>query len=174
MAFLFAAGILVTLIIIGIVTSFLGRIVGDAGPVVTYIVGGFLIFFGIYLTGLLPLNLFNFSINPSFLKQGLFPSFLFGLIFGLALGPCSFAFMAPMLAIGFQSARTNPFFAFFLLFFFAVGHCTVIVAAGILTEAVRSLIKWNEKTKIMDTAKKVFGFVIAAAGVFLIVRESVL
>jgi cytochrome c-type biogenesis protein len=79
-----------------------------------------------------------------------------------------------MLAIGFQSARTNPVFAFFLFLLFAVGHCTVIVAAGVHTETIRSLIKWNEKTKIMDTVKRILGSIIAAAGIYIIVRESVL
>lgn len=171
MALLFALGILVTLLIIGIVTSLLGRLAGDAGPVVTYIVGGFLLFFGIYLTGFLPFDLFNFSVQPGIKKRGLFPSFLFGLIFGLALGPCTFAFMAPMLAVGFQSARTDLVFAVSLFGLFAIGHCAVIVVAGVLTESVRSLLKWNEKTGAVDIVKKIFGFLIAGAGIYLILQQ---
>jgi cytochrome c-type biogenesis protein len=171
MALLFALGILVTLLVIGIITSLLGRLAGDAGPVVTYIVGGFLLFFGIYLTGFLPFDLFNFSVQPGIKKRGLFPSFLFGLIFGLALGPCTFAFMAPMLAVGFQSARTSLLFAFSLFSLFALGHCAVIVAAGILTETVRSLLKWNEQTGVMDIVKKIFGFLIAGTGIYLILQQ---
>ncbi len=171
MALLFALGILVTLLVIGVVTSLLGRLAGDAGPAVTYIVGGFLLFFGIYLTGFLPFDMFNFSVQPKITKRGLFPSFLFGLIFGLALGPCTFAFMAPMLAVGFQSARTSLLFAVSLFSLFALGHCAVIVAAGVLTEFVRSLLKWNEKTGAVGIAKKIFGFLIAGAGIYLILQE---
>ena len=173
MAFLFALGILLTILIIGIITSMLGRLAGDAGPAVTYIVGGIIIFFGVYLTGFLPFDLFNYSMNPAIRKKGLFPSFLFGLIFGLALGPCTFAFMAPLLAVGFQSARTNPVFAVSLFTVFAIGHCAVIVAAGILTEVIRSILKWNEKTGALDLVKKIFGLLIAAGGIYLIVREAV-
>ncbi len=172
MAFLFALGILVTLILIGAVTSLLGKIMGNTGAVTTYIVGAFLIFFGVYLTDILPFDLFNYSINPSVTKHGLFASFLFGLVFGLALGPCTFAFMAPMIAVAFQSARTGTLFAFALFSAFAVGHCAVIVAAGVLTETVRSFLRWNDKTAAIHIVKKVFGFIIAAAGVYLILAEA--
>ena len=173
MSLLFGVGILLTLLIIGVVTSLLGRIAGQAGPVVTYIVGGFLIFFGVYLTGLLPFDLFNYSLQPKIMRRGLFSSFLFGLIFGLALGPCTFAFMAPMLAVGFQSARSSFVFALSLFTLFAVGHTAVIVAAGILTESVRSLLKWNEKTGTLGIVKVIFGFIIAAAGIYLIAQELI-
>ena len=171
MALLFALGILITLLIIGIITSLLGRIAGNTGPWVTYTVGGFLIFFGLYLTDLLLFDLFNFAVQPSINKRGLFPSFLFGLIFGLALGPCTFAFMAPMMALGFQYARTDPVFAFSLFVLFALGHCAVIVAAGLLTEAVRSVLRWNEKTGGIEKVKHIFGWLITAAGVYLIIQE---
>ena len=174
MAFLFALGILVTLLLIGAVTSALGRIAGDTGAITTYIVGAFLVFFGVYLTGILPFDLFNYSINPSVKKRGLLQSFLFGLVFGLALGPCTFAFMAPMIAVTFQSARTGPLLASTLFTAFAVGHCAVIVAAGVLTESVRAfLLRWNEKTSALSLVKKILGFATAAAGVYLIVGEVV-
>jgi len=173
MSLLFALGILVTLLIIGIITSILGRITGHTGSAVTYIVGGFLIFFGVYMTGFLPFDLFNFSPQPEIKKRGLFPSFFFGLIFGLVLGPCTFAFMAPMLAVGFQSARSDLWFAVSLFSFFAIGHCAVIVAAGILTEYVRAYLKWNERTGILNRVKTVFGLLIALSGIYLIFQEII-
>ncbi len=171
MAFLFSLGILVTLLFIGAATSLLGRIVGDSGPATTWIVGAFLVFFGIYLTGILPFDLFNYSINPGVSKRGLFPSFLFGLIFGLALGPCTFAFMAPMIGVTFHAARTGWLYSFALFTAFAVGHCAVIVVAGVLTESVRALLRWNEKTATADIVKKVLGFATAGAGIYLISGE---
>jgi cytochrome c-type biogenesis protein len=173
LALLFAFGMLVTLLIIGIITSILGRIIGDTGPTATYAVGAFLLFFGVYMTGVLPFDLFNFAAAPKLKKGGYFQSFLFGLIFGVALGPCTFAYMAPMLAIGFQSARTNPVFGVTLFGAFAIGHCVVIVAAGILTEVVQSFINWNNKSGASKIVKIVFGVLIAGAGAFLILRELI-
>jgi len=171
LALLFALGILATLLIIGLITSILGRIAGDTGSVPAYAVGGVIIFFGIYLTGLLPFNLFNYSVTVKTPGTGFFQSFLFGLIFGSALGPCSFAFMAPILAVCFRTAGTRYLFSFSLIALFALGHCAVIMTAGILTETVRSLLKWNEKTGALEISKKIFGGLAAAAGVFLILNE---
>lgn len=171
MAFFFALGILVTLLVIGVITSLIGRMIGYTGPWVTRLVGLFLLFFGIYLAGILPFDLFNFSVQPSIKKRGLFPSFLLGLIFGLALGPCTFAFMAPMMALAFQVARTRPAFSFGLFALFALGHCAVIVLAGLLTEFVRRVLRWNEKTGAMDVVKRVFGILIALSGVYLILSD---
>ena len=171
MSLLFALGILVTLLLIGAATSMLGMIMGNTGAVTTYIVGAFLVFFGVYLTGVLPFDLFNYSINPTVKRRGKFSSFLFGLIFGLALGPCTFAFMAPMIAVAFQSARTDLLFAFTVFTVFAVGHCAVIVAAGVLTEAVRTFLRWNERSAAIHVAKKLIGAATAAAGIYLIASE---
>jgi cytochrome c-type biogenesis protein len=41
-------------------------------------------------------------------RKGLLAAFPLGLIFGTALGPCIFAYMAPMLAVTFKLAKTNP------------------------------------------------------------------
>ena len=46
-----------------------------------------------------------------------------GWAFGLGLGPCSFAFLAPLLMIVFGSASTDYLLAVGLLAAFAAGHC---------------------------------------------------
>jgi cytochrome c-type biogenesis protein len=171
MAFLFSLGILTTLLLIGMITTLFGRIAGDTGPVGSYIVGGLLIFFGLNLAGCLPFTLFNYKLTPEYKKKGLLPAFLFGLIFGLALGPCTFAFMAPVIAVGFHSARARPALGYSLIILFSIGHCLVIVIAGVLTETVRSILKWNKKHEAFNKAKKVLGFLVTAGGGFLIVWE---
>jgi cytochrome c-type biogenesis protein len=35
-------------------------------------------------------------------------AFVLGLVFGVALGPCTFAYMAPMLGVTFRLASSNP------------------------------------------------------------------
>ena len=39
--------------------------------------------------------------------KGLLAALILGLLFGIALGPCTFAYMAPVLGIVFQTAQTN-------------------------------------------------------------------
>ena len=59
-----------------------------------------------------------------------------GLIFGIALGPCTFAYLAPMLAVVFAAGREHLGYGLLLIGAYGVGHCTVIVAAGTTTEWV--------------------------------------
>jgi len=63
-------------------------------------------------------------------RKGLLAALILGLVFGVALGPCTFAYMAPMLGVTFKLAATNPFYGAALLLAYGIGHCSVIVAAG--------------------------------------------
>lgn len=166
---LFALGILITLGIIGLVTGLLGRILGDIGGYGNYIVGAFLILFGIYMMDIIRLPILEQGVKPAVKKKGALSAFLVGLIFGVALGPCAFAFMAPMLGIVFNVAATNLMYAIALLLSFAFGHCFVIVLAGIFTEAVRRFLNWNEQSGGVVWLKRVCGVLIIAAAVYLII-----
>jgi cytochrome c-type biogenesis protein len=70
-------------------------------------------------------------------RKGLLPALVRGLRFGIALGPCTFAYMAPMLGVTFKLAATNFLYGAALLLAYGVGHCAVIVAAGTSTELVQ-------------------------------------
>ncbi|MBN2737938.1 MAG: hypothetical protein JXR70_13215 [Spirochaetales bacterium] len=166
---MFALGILITLGIIGFVTSLLGRIMGDIGGVGNYIVGVFLVFIGIYMMDIIRLPFLEKGVSPIIKKKWALSAFLIGLIFGIALGPCAFAFMAPMLGIVFNMASTNLLYAVLLLFAFAVGHCLVIILAGTFTEIVRKFLNWNEKSGGVIWLKRICGVLIITAAVYMFV-----
>jgi len=112
---------------------------------------------------------FEGKINqPAFKKKGLLAAFLLGLIFGLALGPCTFAYMAPMLGISFRTASTNAPLAVSLILAYAAGHCSVIVFAGTFTEVVQRYLNWNEKSKGLSIVKKSCGLLVFLGGIYLI------
>ncbi len=69
-------------------------------------------------------NFFNFN-QPDIKKKGLLSGFLLGFLFGLALGPCTFAFMAPILGIAFSSAANNFIFSFLIQFFKYYKNCII-------------------------------------------------
>ncbi len=93
---------------------------------------------------------------------------MLGLIFGIALGPCTFAYMAPMLAVTFKLAKSNPVYGASLLLAYGVGHCAVIVLAGTFTEVVQRFLNWNEQSKGVPIVKSVCGVVVLFGGVWLI------
>ena len=166
---LFSLGILITLGIIGLITGLLGRILGDIGGFGNYIVGGFLILFGIYMMDIIKLSFFEQGVKPTLKTKGLLAGFLMGLIFGIALGPCTFAFMAPMLGFVFTIASTNLLYAVALLVAFAAGHCLVIILAGTFTGIVRKFLNWNENSGGVVWAKRICGILLITAGIYFFI-----
>jgi cytochrome c-type biogenesis protein len=100
-------------------------------------------------------------------RKGLWAALSLGLIFGIALGPCTFAFMGPVLGVAFAEAANSVFFAALLLAY-GLGHCAVIVFAGTFTEKVQHYLDWNEKSKGAIILKKICGMLVIVAGVWLI------
>ena len=101
-------------------------------------------------------------------KKGVLAALILGLLFGIGLGPCTFAFMAPVLGVVFQVAKTNLIYSIILLFAFGIGHCTVIVAAGTLTKKVQDYLNWTENSKTVSYIKKICGVLVILGGVYLI------
>lgn len=164
---LFAIGILVTIAAIGGITAGLGRMMGDVGGYGNYLVAAIFFLVGLHLVGVIPLP-WSGPGQVGMKRRGLLAGFLLGLIFGIALGPCTFAYMAPMLGVTLHVAATNPLYAVALLLAFGVGHCSVIVAAGTSTQAVQRYLQWSDKSHALDTLKKVCGALVVLGGLYLI------
>lgn len=166
-ATLFAVGILVTIAAIGVITAAAGRMMGDVGPWGNYFVAAIFFTAGLHLLGVLSLP-WSGPGQVNLKRKGLLAAFLLGLIFGSALGPCTFAYMAPMLAATFRLARTAPFYGASLLLAYGVGHCSVIVLAGTFTEVVQRFLNWNEQSSGVTVLKRVCGGLVIMGGVWLI------
>jgi len=167
-ATVFSVGILVTIGIIGIITGLMGRMLGDIGAYGNYIVAIILFVVGLYLLEIINIPFLNPSFHTGFRMKGLFASFILGLVFGLAIGPCTFAYMAPMLGIVFKLASDNFMFAILILLFYALGHCSVIILAGTFTGVVQEYLNWNEKSKGAVILKKVCGVLVIIGAVYII------
>ena len=168
LAGLFSIGILITIAVIGLITGFAGRMLGDIGTCGNYIVAVIFFIVGLYLLGIIPLPLVGKSNQPAFKKKGLLAAFILGLVFGIALGPCTFAYMAPMLAIAFKIATTQFLYGAGLIFIYGIGHCSVIVFAGTFTEVVQHYLNWDEKSKGTAILKKICGVLVILGGIYLI------
>ena len=143
---LFAVGILITIATIGAITAAAGRMMGDVGRYGNYIVAVIFFLVGLYLLDVIPLS-FGGMGQVNMKRKGLLAAFILGLVFGIALGPCTFAYMAPMLAVTFKLSASNLPYGILLLLMYGVGHCSVIVLAGTFTEVVQQYLNWNEKSK---------------------------
>ncbi len=168
LALLFSTGILVTIGLIGLATGLAGRMLGDIGRWGNYFVAVIFFIVGLHLIGIIPLPFLERGANASgFTRKGLLASLILGLIFGVALGPCTFAYMAPMLGVVFSVASTQLVFAVSLILAYAIGHCSIIVLAGTFTEVVQRYLNWNESSMGAVILKKVCGVLVILGGVYL-------
>ena len=168
LSFLFGLGILITIGIIGLITGLAGRMIGDIGGYGSYFVAVIFFAIGLNLLGILPLPFMEGGANPHYKKKGFLAAFILGLLFGIALGPCTFAYMATMLGVVFNIASTKIIFALSLLLAYGIGHCAVLVLAGTFTEVVEHYLHWNEKSKGAVILKKACGILVILGGVYLI------
>ncbi len=165
----FAVGILITIAVIGAVTAAAGRMMGDIGQYGNYFVAIVFFIFGLVLLDVIPLP-FSGRGPGAMKRKGLPAAFILGLVFGVAIGPCTFAFMAPMLAVTFKVASTSLVYGTGLLLAYGLGHCSVIVFAGTCTEMVQRYMDWNEKSKGVVILKRICGVLVLLAGLYLIWR----
>ena len=166
-ATLFAVGILITIAAIGAITAAAGRMMGDVGRWGSYFVAAIFFVVGLHLLGVIPMP-WSGPGQVGMKRKGLVAAFTLGLIFGIALGPCTFAYMAPMLGVTFKLAATNFFYGALLLLAYGVGHCSVIIAAGTSTELVQRFLNWNEQSKGVVILKYVCGVLVLLGGVWLV------
>lgn len=163
----FTFGILVTILLIGIITALSGQILGDIGKIGNIIVSAVFILIGLYLMDVLKIPIPGININTPQTK-GYLSSFILGLLFGLGLGPCTFAFMAPVIVIVFKISSTSLIHGLLLIISFAIGHCLLIVAAGVSFVKVQKYLNWNENSKTISVIKKVTGILVILGGIYLI------
>ncbi len=165
---LFALGILVTIAAVGVITGMMGRLMGDVGKTGNYFVAAIFLVIGLHLLEIINIPFLGAANQPKMKKKGALAALVIGLVFGVALGPCTFAFMAPMLGIAFSVASTKPLLAASLVLFYAIGHCAVIVLAGTFTSMVQRYLNWNERSRGAVILKKVCGALVILGGVYLV------
>jgi len=166
-ATLFAVGILVTIAAIGAITAMAGRMMGDVGHWGNYFVAAIFFVVGLHLLGVIPMP-WSGPGQVNMKRKGLFAAFILGLVFGIALGPCTFAYMAPMLGVTFKLAKSAPLYGAALLLAYGVGHCSVIILAGTFTEVVQRFLNWNEQSKGVTVIKSICGVLVILGGIWLI------
>lgn len=167
LSLLFSVGILITIALIGVVTALAGRMMGDVGRWGNWFVAGIFFVVGLHLLDVIPLRLPGAG-QVGMKRKGLLASFVLGLIFGVALGPCTFAYMAPMLAVTFKVAAEQFAYGVLLLAMYGMGHCVVIVLAGTSTELVERALNWNKDAKGAVMLKKVCGVLVVLGGLWLL------
>ncbi len=91
-----------------------------------------------------------------------------GLVFGIGLGPCTFAYMAPVLGVVFSVGSTEPLRAFSLVAAFGAGHCAIIALAGGAAGTVQNYLNWTDRSKGAVWLKRAAGVLVMLGGVYYV------
>ena len=164
-AVVFALGLSITFTILGGIASLVGGLFGDVGKFWYYLAAAVAMIMGLYLVGLL-----RFRIpQPVQLKtkhKGVIGAFLLGLLFGAVSSPCATPVLAVILA--FVATKAKVVYGMSLLFVYAIGHCALIILAGVFTGFVESYAKSKGVSNFSGLTKKVSGVLIFLAGVYIL------
>ena len=169
LSLVFAVGILITIALVGLITASFGRLIGDVGFIGNVLVGVLFVVVGLYLLDVINFSWSGIGIRP-IAKGGWLGALLLGLIFGIGLGPCTFAYMAPVLGLVFGIAAKSLIMALLLILAFGIGHCTVIVGAGSLTQVVQKYLNWTSESKMTTYIRRIAGVLVILAGIYVIIN----
>ncbi|HCA40945.1 MAG TPA: cytochrome C biogenesis protein [Aminobacterium sp.] len=164
----FSAGIFVNLALVGMVLTSTGLLMTDIGKYSNYFVATIFFLIGLHLLDVIKLPWFGQKALKPGKRGGLGGALVLGILSGLALGPCSFAYVAPLLALTIKTATTNLPFALLLVTFYALGHCSVIIFAGTSADFVSKFLKWDERSRALSRVNYLCGILIILAGLYFI------
>lgn len=167
LACVFACGILITIALAGIVAVALGHAVGVATRIGTFVVCAVFILFGLDMVDAIAIPWFGAK-KETVKSKGSLGALLLGLMFGLAAGACTFAFLAPILAVAFNAAASNVAFGCLLVFLFGLGHVSVLVFAGVSAERAAHFARWSRETKANRKARFALGLLLIGIGLYLL------
>ncbi len=164
---LFSLGLFTTIAVLGAATAAAGRLMGDVGAWANHVVAAVFFVVGLSLLDVLPLG-WSVPDATRFRGRGVLAALVLGLIFGIALGPCTFAYMAPMLGVAFAVSGTGALYGALLIAAYGIGHCSVIVVAGASTSWVGRYLQWTERSRGATYLRYASGLLVLIGGVYLI------
>jgi cytochrome c-type biogenesis protein len=163
----FALGVLGSIALVGAVTVAAGRMAGDVGPWGTWALAAVFFAMGLNLLGLLPLPSWS-SLPAGASRRGPGGALILGLVFGAALGPCTFAFMAPLLGLAFRTGAGQAAYGLLLVLLYGLGHSAAIVVAGASAQNVQRWLSWKAGARAAVILKGGAGLAVIAGGFYFL------
>lgn len=165
----FTLGIMVSMLVLGLITAALGRLLGDVGSWGYWLGAAVFVLVGLLLLDVIHLP--SMSLDQNRFHGGGYPAALFlGVLFGTVLGPCAFAFLMPVLGMVFAAAADRPMFATGLISTYAIGHGAVIVLAGTASVWAMGLLQNRRNLRWIGVARKVAGVLCLGVAVWFLTK----
>jgi len=166
-AIVFTIGLFITIALLGVLCTLLGRMMGEVSPYWTLLIGGILIWVALDMLGVQACSLSGGALSKLQVR-GLSGAFILGLAYGVLSGSCTFGFMAPILAV--ITIQEKVATGLLLILAFGIGHCAPIAVAGSSTALVRRILMSRTVQGGSTWFKKGAGVVVGCLGIYFIVR----
>ncbi|BDG02373.1 cytochrome c biogenesis protein CcdA [Anaeromyxobacter oryzae] len=162
----FAAGNVVSIALVGLATLLAGRMAGDLGKVGSYALAAVFFALGLNLLGALPLP--SWPARSGVRRRGAWGALALGAAFGTALGPCTFAFMAPLLGVAFSAGRDHPVLGSSLVALYAAGHAGAIVIAGVSAQSLHRCLSSRAGARATGLLRAAAAAAVLAGGLYFL------
>ncbi|TKJ42153.1 thiol:disulfide interchange protein [candidate division LCP-89 bacterium B3_LCP] len=162
---LFALGLAITFTILGAMAALFGQLMGDVGKLWYWIVAAIAVFVGLSLMGVFEIRI-PFASKMQTKRRGAQGAFLLGLLFGVVSSPCATPVL--VLILTFVATQGQVVYGTLLLFVYAIGHCALIILAGVVTGFVESFVEAKGVANFSIWAKRVSGALVTLAGLYIL------
>ena len=126
-AVLFSLGLFVAIVLVGVLCSLAGRMLGDVPAWLYFCIGAALVAVGIGMARMNSCSMPSATLRRLNVK-GYSGAFALGGMYGMLSGVCTFGFLAPILAVVTVMGRLWD--GVLMATAFAVGHCLPVALAG--------------------------------------------
>lgn len=164
-AVMFSMGLFISITVIGLACSWLGRMLGDISPLWGIPIGALFVWLGLSLLGVQMCTLPSGRYGQIKMR-GHGGAIVLGLAYGVLSGACTFGFIAPILAMAMSHGQQAKGVA--LIFSFALGHCLPIVVAGSSVAVAQRLLSAKGMKSATAVGRKLAGGLVVAIGLYFI------
>jgi len=163
---LFALGLSVTFVMLGLIASLVGGLIGGTTRIWYYLVAAVCIVIGLQMLGIfhIPIPGWFGKLREGVHVKGLLGAFLFGLVSGLVASQCATPVLGAILTY-IMAQKASMVYGALLLFIYALGRSVPIILAGTFTGALKNLRAFG---KWADLAEKIAGVIIILVGLYFV------
>lgn len=165
-SFTFSLGLSVTFMLLGVIASLVGGMIGGSTRLWYYLVAAVCFVIGLQMLGVLHLNppVWLATLRERVKIKNLFGAFLLGLVSGLVASQCATPVLAAILTY-VMAQKQGLIYGAVLLFIYAMGRGVPIILAGTFAGALKGIRKFG---KFSEALEKASALIIILVGFYFI------
>ncbi|MBN1334169.1 MAG: cytochrome C biogenesis protein [Synergistales bacterium] len=164
----FSLGVFINIALVGVIIASAGSLMAELSRIMNYFVAAVFILFGLHLLEVISIPWLKQSSMKAGSLKGLFGAWFLGLFSGLAIGPCAFAYLAPLLVLAMKAATSNFLYSMLMVFMYALGNCLILIMAGTSAGFMTGFMKLDEASRFTLVMNHVLGIILIGASLYFI------